>query len=806
VGRRPRPSPAADLQRRRGSREEREPVARPSRPAPARAPAPPPQWGVTAANAAEAAKLRAAIGELVQGDSDAPFGVLGPHLVDLAGTHTWVVRVFLPGAREVALVLGRSRHPMTRIHGEGVFEVVLPAGAHPPSLEAPPVYTLEVTDDHGATRTIDDPYRFAPVLSAFDLHLFGEGTHQRLHEKLGAQVMVQGGARGVNFAVWAPNARRVSVIGDFNRWDARAHPMRLRGETGVWELFVPGLAPGELYKYDVRTHLGGLSLVKADPYGFAMELRPKSASIVWDPGRYRWKDAAWMAARAKRQAYDRPLAIYEVHPGSWKRVGAEENRWLTWRELASELVPYVKRMGFTHIELLPVTEHPYDGSWGYQPVGYFAPTSRFGTPDDFRAFVDAAHAAGLGVVLDWVPAHFPKDAHGLAFFDGTHLYEHADPRKGEHRDWGTYVYNLSRPQVSGFLLSSALFWLEQFHIDGLRVDAVASMLYLDYSRKEGEWVPNIYGGRENLEAIDFVRRFNTLVHERFPGTITFAEESTSWPQVTGPVDRGGLGFDYKWNMGWMNDMLGYMRLDPLYRGGQQNRLTFSLHYAYSERFLLPLSHDEVVHGKRSLLHKMPGSLEHKFANLRALYGYMTAHPGKKLLFMGAEIGQIGEWNFTSQVGWHLLEEPLHAKLQTYVRALNRLLASEPALHEVDFHWEGFEWIDFQDAASSVVSFVRRAKDRADAIVVVANFTPVPRPGYRVGLPAPGRYVEIVNSDDAKWGGTGTGHPRGLAAEAVLWHGLEHSVEMTLPPLAVIMLKQAMVKAPRVRRARTGGRR
>ena len=627
-------------------------------------------------------------------------------------------------------------------------------------------------------------------LSDFDLHLFGEGTHERLYEKLGAQVTVHEGVAGVHFAVWAPNAKAVSVIGDFNRWDAAAHPMRLRRGTGVWERFVPGLGAGELYKFELLTPNGGRTTVKADPYGFFMELRPNTASRVYDLGGYTWGDQEWMASRARRQAPDRPLAIYEVHPGSWKRRGGEPTDWLSWRELAVELVPYVRRMGFTHIELMPVTEHPYDGSWGYQTVGYFAPTSRFGTPDDFRAFIDAAHQAGLGVILDWVPAHFPKDAHGLGFFDGTHLYEHADPRQGQHPDWGTFIFNLSRPQVSGLLLASALYWLDRFHIDGLRVDAVASMLYLDYSRAPGEWVPNPRGGRENLEGIEFLRRFNQLVHQCFPGVLTFAEESTSWPRVTGPIDEGGLGFDLKWNMGWMHDMLDYMSTDPLGRSALQRNLTFSLHYAYRERFLLPLSHDEVVHGKRSLLFKMPGDTWKKFANLRALYAAMYAHPGKKLLFMGAEIGQIGEWNFERQVTWPLLEQAMHAQLQAYVAELQRVYVSEPCLYEIDDHWDGFQWIDFQDEARSIVSFVRRGRDRYDALVVVANFTPVPRENYRVAVPGPGRWVERLNSDDARWGGSGVGQPGGAEAEprAEAGEGFTHEVTLRLPPLGVLWLK------------------
>jgi 1,4-alpha-glucan branching enzyme len=631
------------------------------------------------------------------------------------------------------------------------------------------------------------------ILTDFDLHLFGEGKHFDLYRKMGAQVVraerAGAGSEGVHFSVWAPNAERVSVTGSFNGWSSESHPMRRLGETGVWHAFVPGLTPGALYKFHIVTRLGGASVDKADPFGFRMERRPGTASIVWEDGRYEWGDASWMNERTRRQSLDGPISIYEVHPGSWRRNDKGEEGWLTWSEMAATLVPYARDLGYTHLELLPVSEHPFDGSWGYQPVGYYAPTSRFGTPDDFRGFVDAAHQAGLGVILDWVPAHFPRDEHGLGFFDGTHLYEHADPRQGVHKDWGTFVFNFGRPQVLGFLLSNALFWLERFHIDGLRVDAVASMLYLDYSRGEGEWVPNRYGGRENLDSVAFLRRFNDLVHERFPGVLTIAEESTSWPMVTGPTSEGGLGFDLKWNMGWMHDTLEYMKADPLHRKALQSKLTFSLWYAYSERFLLALSHDEVVHGKRALLTKMPGDVPKRFASLRALYGIMVAHPGKKLLFMGGEIGQWREWSHDRQLDWHLLEEdPAHGALQRYVRDLNRTLASEPALHEADFDPSGFQWIDFKDADQSVVSFLRRARNLEDFLVVVAHFTPVTRPAYRVGVPSPGPYRVLLSSDDEEYAGTGLPETRRLLAEEREWHGLAWSIEITLPPLAVIYLK------------------
>jgi 1,4-alpha-glucan branching enzyme len=631
------------------------------------------------------------------------------------------------------------------------------------------------------------------LLTDFDLHLFGEGKHFDLYRKMGAQVVrAEQGAgvvEGTHFSVWAPNAATVSVVGSFNGWNPDAHPMRSLGDTGVWQAFVPGVMPGALYKYHVVTRLRGASVDKADPFGFAMQRRPDTASVVWEDGRYAWRDGAWMEARAKRQSLDNPISIYEVHPGSWKRSREGEEGWLSWRELAETLIPYVRDLGYTHLELLPVSEHPFDGSWGYQPVGYYAPTSRFGSPDDFRAFVDAAHQAGIGVILDWVPAHFPRDEHGLGFFDGTHLYEHADPRQGVHKDWGTFVFNFGRPQVSGFLLANALYWLDRFHIDGLRVDAVASMLYLDYSRGEGEWVPNQYGGRENLEAVAFLRGFNDLVHDRFPGVLTIAEESTSWPKVTGPTKAGGLGFDLKWNMGWMHDTLEYMKADPLYRKGLQAKLTFSIWYATSERFLLPFSHDEVVHGKRALLTKMPGDVPKRFANLRALLGYMFAHPGKKLLFMGAEFGQWREWSHDRQLDWHLLDEdPSHRAMQRYVRDLNRTLAAEPALHELDSDPAGFHWIDFQDDDQSVIAFLRKARNPEDFVVVVVHFTPVVRRSYRVGVPSPGPYRVLLSGDDAEYGGSGLPDSREVEAEATAWHGMEWSIEITLPPLTAVYLK------------------
>jgi 1,4-alpha-glucan branching enzyme len=628
------------------------------------------------------------------------------------------------------------------------------------------------------------------TLTDYDVYLLSEGSHHLSYDKLGAHVVETGDERGVRFAVWAPNAKSVSVVGDFNQWDNRRHVMNLIGASGIWELFVPGLDEGEIYKFDITSRYHRHHGVKSDPYGFYFEHRPKSASIVHDINKYRWRDSSWMKKREKRNWGEAPVSIYEAHLGSWMRVPDEADRVLTYRELAATLIEYVKEMGYTHIELLPVCEHPLDDSWGYQTIGYFAPTSRFGTPEDFMFFVDQCHQNGIGVLLDWAPAHFPKDGHGLGFFDGTCLYEHADPRKGEHREWGTLVFNYGRNEVRNFLISNALFWLDKYHIDGLRVDAVASMLYLDYSRKQGEWVPNVHGGRENLEAIDFIKKFNEVTHEYFPGILTIAEESTAWPFVTRPVYLGGLGFDMKWNMGWMNDMLDYISMDPIYRKFHHNHLTFSLMYAFSENFVLVLSHDEVVHGKRSMLEKMPGDNWQKFANLRLFYGYMFSHPGKKLLFMGGEFGQRHEWQFGHSLDWHLLEEAPHQRLQRYCRDLNRLYTSETALHEVDFQPQGFEWIDFHDADNSIILYIRYARDRGDHIVIVCNFTPVPHIGYRVGVPEACFYQEVLNSDSRLYGGSDLGNAGGLQAEHIPSHGRPYSLLTVVPPLSVLYFKPA----------------
>jgi 1,4-alpha-glucan branching enzyme len=639
---------------------------------------------------------------------------------------------------------------------------------------------------HGADRQSGQPDR---IISNYEAYLFGEGHWLRAWERMGARPATEAGVPGYTFVVWAPNARRVSVVGDFNQWDGRMHPLRHLGASGLWELFVPGLAEGERYKFELQGPAGA-PFLKADPFALAAEHPPRTASITATLGRHVWRDADWLDARQAHGAWlDRPMAVYEVHAGSWRRNPEQAHRPLTWRELAAELVPYLTELGFTHVELLPISEFPFDGSWGYQPTGYFAPTSRFGSPDDFRLFVDECHLAGIGVILDWVPGHFPKDAHGLAWFDGTPLFEHADPRQGEHQDWGTLVFNYARHEVRNFLLTNALYWLESFHADGLRVDAVASMLYLDYSRAQGEWIPNRHGGRENLDAIDFLRELNALTHAQHPGTITIAEESTAFPGVSRPTWVGGLGFTFKWNMGWMHDILTYASKDPIHRRWEHRHLTFSLLYAWNENFVLPLSHDEVVHGKGALLSKMPGDAWQQMATLRALYGYMYGHPGKKLLFMGAELGERREWNHDTSLAWHLLDEPLHAGLQRFVADLNRLYASQPPLHEVDFVADGFEWLDANDYDASVVSFIRRARDPDDWLVVVVNWTPVVREGYRLGVPDGGFYAEFLNSDSALYGGSNAGNAGGRSAVEVPAHGRPWSLELILPPLGALILKR-----------------
>jgi 1,4-alpha-glucan branching enzyme len=627
------------------------------------------------------------------------------------------------------------------------------------------------------------------TLTDFDVHLWAEGTHYRAYEKLGAHLTERDGVAGTQFALWAPNARQVSVVGDFNGWEPGVHRMRAVGSSGIWECFIPGIGSGALYKYSILSRYQNYWVEKADPYAFASEIRPQTASKVWDLSGYAWGDQEWMARRGRAAALDAPISIYEVHLGSWRRVPEEGNRWLSYRELAPLLADYVHDLGYTHVELLPVSEHPLDASWGYQTVGYYAPTSRFGTPQDFMHLIDTLHQRGIGVLLDWVPAHFPRDEHGLGYFDGTHLFEHADPRRGQHQDWGTFIYNYGRNEVSNFLISNALFWLDKYHIDGLRVDAVASMLYLDYSRKPGEWSPNAYGGRENLEAIAFLRRLNERVYGEFPDGMMVAEESTAWPMVSRPTYVGGLGFGYKWDMGWMHDTLDYMSLDPIYRKYHHNRLTFRMLYAFGENFILPLSHDEVVHGKRSLLSKMPGDDWQKFANLRLLYGYMYTQPGKKLLFMGGEFGQWNEWNHDTSLDWHLLDHSPHQGLQRWVRDLNTAYRGEPALHQLDCDSAGFEWVDANDSEASVLSFLRKSKDPAEQLLVVANFTPVPRHNYRVGVPEGGRWDEILNSDAPLYGGSGQGNFGGVDAAPVPCHGRPYLLTVTVPPLGMVVFKR-----------------
>src|SRR5271170_7005984 len=730
---------------------------------------------------------------LLRAEESDPFRLLGPHWVERDGKPALAIRAFRPDALEASVFWDSSQtsHPAARIRPAGIFEAIIDAsalGLSSGASIAPSAYRLRFRFPDGAEFETYDAYAFPPILSEYDLYLSGEGTHYLKYEKLGAHVREVAGVRGVQFGVWAPNARRVSVVGDFNSWDGRVSAMRSRGTSGIWEIFLPGLDEGALYKFEIRSRVDEHLGLKSDPYGFAAELRPKTASIVCNIDRYGWKDSAWLEARAKRDWLHSPMSVYEVHLGSWRRKADEDHRWLTYRELADQLIPYAKQMGYTHLELMPIMEHPFDASWGYQTVGYYAVTSRFGAPADFMYFVDRCHQEGLGVILDWTPAHFPRDAHGLAFFDGTHLYEHADPRRGAHPDWGTLVFNYGRNEVQNFLISNALFWVDKYHIDGLRVDAVASMLYLDYSRNAGEWIPNEYGGRENLAAIALFRRLNEVAHERYPGVLRVAEESTSWPAVSRPTYLGGLGFGLKWNIGWMNDTLKYFSSDPIYRRFEQNKLTFSLLYAFTENFVLPFSHDEVVHGKNSLLHKMPGDMWQQFANLRLLYGYQYGHPGKKLLFMGQEFGQRDEFSEARSLDWHLLQYEPQRGIQSLVADLNRLYAAEPALHEVDFDWHGFEWIDCNDADNSVFSFIRRGKKPEDLMIVVLNATPVVREGYLLGVPNAGYYKEVLNTDAATYGGSNVGNIGGQNAAPTPYQGRPYALNLTLPPLAAIFLK------------------
>jgi 1,4-alpha-glucan branching enzyme len=723
------------------------------------------------------------MGTLIDGRIENPFEVLGPHVVEKAGRRALAVRAFLPGSTQAWVVDAAHtiQQPMRRIHPSGLFEAITDL-----TLNSNERYLLKMVDERGKQTTMHDPYQFPAQLTDFDLYLLGEGRHWKSYERLGAQLRTIDGVTGVNFAVWAPNAQGVSLVGEFNSWDGRRHPMR-RHPNGVWELFVPGLTDGATYKYQVRQKWGE-TVDKADPYGFAAELPPRTASKVTDLDRYTWNDNTWMQTRTKTNGLDTAMSIYEVHLGSWRRPTDDPNRWMTYRESAHQLVEYCHEMGYTHLELMPVSEHPFTGSWGYQTTGYYAATSRYGTPQDFMYFVDHCHQNGIGVILDWVPAHFPKDNFALRRFDGTGLYEHEDPRQGEHPDWGTLIFNYGRNEVRNFLLSNALFWLDRYHIDGLRVDAVASMLYLDYSRNEGEWIPNQYGGRENLEAISFLKEFNEQVHGQYPGVLTIAEESTAWGGVSRPTYLGGLGFSLKWNMGWMNDTRTYMRHEAIHRKYHHNELTFSLIYAFTENFALPLSHDEVVHGKGSLLDQMPGDLWQKFANLRLLYSYMWTHPGKKMLFMGGDIGQWNEWNCDESLQWHLLQWESHQGLQRCVADLNKLLRAESALHELDFEYTGFEWIDCCNWEESVLCYIRKAKDPHNFLAVACNFTPVPRTIHRIGVPEKCWYQEVYNSDSQYYGGSNLGNGPGRAAEDIPWHGRPHSISVTLPPLATVVFK------------------
>ena len=720
------------------------------------------------------------INEIINAKISNPFSLLGMHQLDKKRV---VVRTFYPGLKAVYIKSNELKEPieLEKIHEDGLFEKVI-------DKEEIFAYKFEYQDYNDNTWEVDDPYSFLPVMSEYDRHLFNEGNHHHVYEKMGAHVIEHEGVEGVSFAVWAPNAKRVSVVGDFNSWDGRIHPMRILGSSGIWEIFIPGLDEGEKYKFEILTKDDDL-LLKADPYAFYSEKRPATASITYDlDDKYEWNDEEWLNKRSETNWHEKPMSIYEVSLTSWSRVPEEGDRFLTYREFADELVEYLKKNNYTHVELMPVSEYPLDESWGYQVTGYFSATSRFGKPEDLMYLIDKFHQNDIGVILDWVPGHFPKDEHGLGKFDGSALYEHLDPRKGEHKEWGTYIFNYGRNEVKNFLISNAIFWLNKFHIDGLRVDAVASMLYLDYGKEDGEWIANKYGGRENLEAIEFIKYFNSVTHEYFPGILTIAEESTSWEGVSKPTYLGGLGFSMKWNMGWMNDTLSYIKSDPIHRKYHHGELTFSLIYAFHENFILVLSHDEVVHGKKSMLDKMPGDFWQKFANLRLYYSYMYAHPGKNLLFMGGEFGQWKEWSATKSLDWHLLDNEPHQKLLYFNRKLNGLYQQENALWEIDFDSQGFEWIDCNDAENSTLSFVRKGKKEDDMIVCIFNFTPVPRKGYRLGVPKAGEYEEIFNTDQEKYYGSGFGSNGIVKSTEKSWQGRDNSVELTLPPLSGIYLK------------------
>lgn len=718
---------------------------------------------------------------VIKRDQHDPFTVLGFHFISQQ-PQAAIIRTFLPHAESVRLVIGDEKRHMYKMREEGLFEIILPNCFEVPD------YSFEAATKNKTVHTFKDPYRFLPQLSDFDRHLIGTGTQYELYNKLGAHCMSLDNIAGTMFRVWAPSARGVSVVGNFNYWDGRVHQMRVLGDSGIWELFIPGVGPGEPYKYEIRTKDMNI-LVKSDPLQFFAEVRPKSASVVCKLDEHDWQDGEWMEKRKNTSPYDRPLSIYEVHLGSWRRDPGDISRFLTYEELAASLIPYVKEMGFTHIQLLPVMEHPLDESWGYQVTGYFSLTSRHGTPEEFMYFVDTCHQNGIGVILDWVPAHFPTDGHSLAFFDGTAVYEHADPRQGRHPEWGTHIFNYGRREVSNFLIANALFWMDRYHIDGLRVDAVASMIYLDYAREDGEWVPNCYGGKENLEAIEFLKHLNSVVYERFPNVLMIAEESTSFFGVSKPANLGGLGFGFKWNLGWMNDMVAYFSKDPLYRKYHQNAITFSLLYAFTENFIMVLSHDEVVHGKRSLLAKMPGDVWQQFANLRLLFFFMWTHPGKQLLFMGGEFGQWSEWYCKTSLDWHLVEDGgLHRKLQLFVKELNRCYRDLPCLWELDFSYEGFRWIDFKDVDNSIIAFARFARDRKDHVVCLLNFTPQTLHDYKLGVPECVRYQEILCTDGADYGGTDVHNPHVKEPFAEPFGDAPYHVKVSVPPLGGILLR------------------
>lgn len=748
------------------------------------------QWLVSVSSAREGTKLRLEkvtfckeeMERILSFEESNPHAVLGPHRVQIAGKDVISIRAFLPRASSAWVALyGKQKFQMEKLDDRGIFE------AHMPPSNVLTRYKLVFADNSGFTTETEDAYSFAePFLGEMDLHLFAEGTHRYSYNKLGAHLSNRQGVNGVEFAVWAPNAKSVSVVGNFNHWFVGEHPMTLRGSSGIWELFIPRLGVSEVYKFAIKTRFTGETVMKTDPYAFQTEIRPKTASVVVNLDDYHWGDGEWRNRPSKIEAD--PISIYEVHLGSWKRKGdTDHSEFHTYRELAEELIPYAKEMGFTHIELLPVMEHPLDDSWGYQVTCYFAPTSRYGSPEGLMYFIDKCHQNGIGVILDWVPAHFPKDEYALAMFDGTHLFNHADPRLGAHPDWGTLIFNYSRREVRSFLLSNAIFWLERYHADGLRIDAVASMLYLDYSRGPGEWIANKYGGKENLEVIAFLKVLSDTIRSLYPEALVIAEESTAWPGVTRPTEAGGLGFTMKWNMGWMHDTLEYFAKDPVYRKFVQGNLTFSIVYAFNEKFLLPLSHDEVVYEKRSMLEKMPGNDWQKLANLRLCYGYMFSHPGKKLLFMGSEFAQRNEWNFKRGLDWHLLQLEPHQKMQLYVKDLNHVYSTYDALHELDFSPEGFEWIDFHNSEQSVLSFLRKSTS-GKVLVIVCNMTPVIRHNYRVGVPLGGYYREIINSDAKEYGGSGVGNMGGVWSESIAAHARAHSISITLPSLAIVMLE------------------